>query len=99
MALYQLLKGCRDYGFRDHIQRAAVLVASNIFEGFDRQTQKEFIQFLYIARGSCAEVRTQLYIASQVGLILQQEAERLQEQTKRISAMLYNLIQYRKKFT
>ena len=99
VTLYQLLKDCRDYGFRDQIQRAAVSIASNIAEGFDRQTQKEFIQYLYIARGSCAEVRTQLYIASQVGLIHQQEAERLQTQTKKISAMLYNLIQYRKKFT
>ena len=96
VALYQQLRNCKDFGLRDQMQRAAVSIASNIAEGFDRQTQKEFIQYLYIARGSCAEVRTQLHIASQVGIIRQTEAQSLQSQTKRISAMLYNLIQYRK---
>ena len=75
------------------MQRAAVSIASNVAESFDRQTQKEFIQYLYIARGSCAEVRTQLHIAAQVDIINQTEAKSLQRQTRRISAMLYNLIQ------
>ncbi|MEM9676337.1 MAG: four helix bundle protein [Bacteroidota bacterium] len=54
VTLYKQLKDCRDFGMKDQMQQAAVSIASNIAEGFDRQTQKEFIQFLYIARGSCA---------------------------------------------
>ena len=92
VALCRQLEGCRGFGMKNQMQRAAVSVAPSVAEGFDRQTQKEFIQFLYVARGSCAEVRTQLHIASQVGLIRKQEAELLHEQTKKISAMLYNLI-------
>ncbi len=61
--VYALLKDCRDYSFRDQIQRSAVPVPSNIAEGFERQTDKEFVQFLFIAKGSCAELRTQLYLA------------------------------------
>jgi four helix bundle protein len=54
---------CRDFGLRDQIQRAAVSVMSNIAEGFERYSRAEFKQFLSVARGSVAEVRSQLHLA------------------------------------
>ena len=53
----------KDFSLKDQIRRAAVSVMSNIAEGFSRQTDKEFVQFLYIARGSISEIQSQLYVA------------------------------------
>ena len=95
--IYKLLKNCRDFSFRDQLQRAAISIPSNIAEGYDRQTNKEFIQFLYIARGSCAELRTQIYIALKLKMIDKKSADLTIDKTKKISAMLYKLIKVRKK--
>jgi four helix bundle protein len=59
----------RDYKFAGQIQSAALSVGSNIAEGFERGTKPEFIRFLMIAKGSCAEVRSQLYSALDVGYV------------------------------
>jgi len=94
--LYKTLRGCQDYGLRDQIQRSAVSIASNIAEGYDRGSNKEFIRYLYIAKGSCAELRTQIYLAYKVGLIDESSYNNTLESTQRISAMLHNLIKVRK---
>ena len=59
----------KDFGFKDQIQRAAVSVGSNIAEGFARNGNKEFAKFLWIAKGSSAEVQSQLYTAKDIGYI------------------------------
>lgn len=94
--LYKLLSGCRDFGFRDQLQRASVSIPSNIAEGYERNTNKEYIQFLYIAKGSCGELRTQLYLAEKLGYITSENANHLINKTRKISSMLYNLIKTRK---
>ena len=66
----------RDYGLRDQVRRAAVSVMPNLAEGFDRGGRAEFHQFLVIAKASCAEVRSQLYVALDVGYVSQSEFDR-----------------------
>lgn len=83
----------RDFSLKDQIQRASVSIISNIAEGFERGTKEELIHFLYIAKGSCAEVRTQLYIALDQNFINKSEFEEVYQQAKRISAMIYYLIE------
>lgn len=90
--LYKELSGCKDFGFRDQIQRSAVSVPSNIAEGFERHSNKEFIRYLRIAKSSCAELRTQLIIANEIKMVSNQN---MIEETKRVSAMIQNLISYR----
>jgi four helix bundle protein len=67
--IYEALKSCKDYGVRDQIQRSAVSIPSNIAGGLGRNSNREFIQFLYIAKGSSAELIRQLYISMEVGIL------------------------------
>src|SRR5215468_5829156 len=59
----------RDFGLKDQIRRAAVSIMSNVAEGFERNRPGEFHQFLSVAKGSCAEVRSQLYVAHDAGYL------------------------------
>ena len=81
----------RDYGLRDQIRRAAVSVMSNLAEGFDRAGRAEFHQFLVIAKGSCAEVRSQLYIALDAGYLPQDEFEQTIRQAEELSRIIGGL--------
>ena len=94
--IYIQFTDSHDFGFRDQIQRSAVSIPSNIAEGFERQTNKEFIHFLFIAKGSCGELRTQLYLATDLNLIETEKGSELCQLTKEVSAMLFGLIKTRK---
>jgi four helix bundle protein len=84
----------KDFGLRDQMQRAAVSVMSNIAEGFERGGNQEFMQFLYIAKGSCGEVRSQLYIALDQHYVEQKQFIAMLNSLRKVSGMLGSLIDY-----
>ncbi len=84
------------YGLASQMQRAAVSTMSNIAEGFERGTTKEFINFLYIAKGSNGEVRSQAYVALDLDYISQTECDDLIRRCDKLSRRIYNFIEYLK---
>lgn len=90
--IYKALKECKDYRLRDQMTDAAVSIASNIAEGCERQSVREFIHFLHIAKGSAAELRTRLYIAKEIGIVPSDVSKTFVVELKEISSMLQGLI-------
>lgn len=82
----------RDYSFRDQIQRAVISIMNNIAEGFERGGNKEFRYFLFIAKGSCAEYRSMLYIADELGYISKKEFDEMYNLSLEISRLISGLI-------
>lgn len=90
--LYKKFKNSRDFAFRDQMQRASVSIMNNIAEGFERKGDKEFKQFLFIAKGSCGEVRSMLYLALDFNYISRSEFDSLVNSSLEISRMLSGFI-------
>jgi len=90
--IYPLFASSRDYGFKDQIQRASVSIMNNIAEGFERKSNKEFKYFLYVAKGSCGEVRSMLIIAKELKKITINEYDALHSLSIEISKILFGLI-------
>ena len=89
--IYTLLKNCKEYSFKDQMFRAAVSIPSNIAEGSERKTVLDFQRFLSIAKGSAAELRTQVYISREIKILTAKDANCLIEELKTISKMLQSL--------
>jgi len=87
----------RDYGLSEQIRRAAVSVSSNIAEGFERSSRKEFIRSLYIAKGSVSEVRSQVFLSKELGYLDGDFSEKLLGQTRSLSRQIGALISFLKK--
>lgn len=90
--IYKLFASSKDFGFKDQLQRASVSIMNNIAEGFERKSNKEFKQFLYIAKGSCGEVRSMLIIAHELKKINTSDYKVLFSLSLEISKMLFGLI-------
>ena len=92
LAVYKLFKNNRDFSFRDQIQRAAVSVMNNIAEGFERRSDKELVNFFYIAKGSCGEVRSMLSLALELGYISGYEFNKTSDLSLEVSKIISGFI-------
>lgn len=90
-SIYKMMDKCKDYGFKDQIQRAAVSIMNNIAEGHESGTDAKFLQFLNIARGSCGEVRSMLYLCEDLGFCTVTDRESLQIQVRKITSGIVKL--------
>jgi four helix bundle protein len=92
--IYNLMTKTKDYGFKDQIQRASVSVMNNISEGSESGSDAIFIRYLKIAKGSCGEVRSMLYICEDLNICSLEESKVLIEKVIKISSGIYQLIKY-----
>jgi four helix bundle protein len=86
----------KDFALRDQLRKSAISIPSNIAEGFEREGNNQFIYFLIIAKGSCGELRTQLYLTEKIGYIDAKIHDLLKQKCLVISKQLSNFIKYLK---
>ena len=91
-AIYRMMATCKDWGFRDQIQRASVSIMNNIAEGSESGSDAKFINFLNIAKGSCSEVKSMLYLCEDFNFCSPEQRVQFQAQLKTISTGIVNLI-------
>lgn len=94
--IYASLLHCKDYGYKDQIQRAAVSIMTNIAEGFERGSNKEFVYFLTISRGSVAEVKSLAYVGLDVSFIDKQEFDLIFSRCVKLLSLINGFINYLK---
>ena len=90
--LYSIFKDNRDYSFKDQILRASISIMNNLAEGFERYTNKDLKNFLFISKGSCGEVRSMLYIALSLRYISSNEYKQANDLCLEVSKLIGGLI-------
>ena len=98
VSIYKELSDLKDRTFKDQITRSGLSIPSNIAEGFERGFQKQSVAFLGYAKGSCGELRTQVYIGMDIGYIDSEVGARWLSEAIEISSMLGSLMNARRKF-
>lgn len=98
LIIYSKFEISKDFGFRDQIRRSSISVMNNIAEGFERRSNNEFRQFLYIAKGSCEEVRSILHLSKELKNISEKSISRYFNLSEEISKILSGLIKALKTF-
>ena len=96
--VYRYLRNLRDLNYKGQITRSALSISSNIAEGFERVSDRDCIRFLFYAKGSCGELRSQIYIGIKIGYIDNNIGKKWIEEATNISYMLYSLIKTKKRF-
>jgi four helix bundle protein len=89
--VFKTFANCRNFTMQDQVQRSALSIPSNVAEGYERNSDKEFVRFLNIAKGSGGELRTQLYISRKLEFLTRIHFNRLVNESKEISKMLHGV--------
>jgi four helix bundle protein len=92
--IYRLFRNCKDYSFRGQIYRAVISISNNIAEGYEKGTNKDYTKFLFIAKGSCGEVRSMIYLAKDLKYISEKNFYIIYEQSVEVSKIIYGIIKY-----
>lgn len=92
--IYNYFKSIKDFSFKDQIQRASISIMSNIAEGFDRGSNKEFIKFLIIARASVSEVKSLSYAALDLGYIKEEVFSKIHQRCICLTNLINGFIRY-----
>jgi len=94
VSIYRHFSDLKDFGFRDQVTRSSLSIPSNIAEGIERKQVREKVNFLNYSKGSCAELRTQIYIGIEIGCIPKDTGKNWIKETEEISSMLNGLMMY-----
>lgn len=92
LLIYKIFRNCKDSSFKNQIERASISIGNNIAEGFERRTNKELRNFLFIAKGSSGEVRSMLLIALELGYLSKDDFEKTRDLTVEIAKLLSGFI-------
>ena len=90
--IYSMMDSYKDYGFKEQLQRASISIMNNIAEGFDSGSDKKFISYLNISRGSCSEVNSMLYLCEDLKICDKEQRISIQNKIKIISSGCIKLI-------
>ena len=94
--IYELMSNCKDYSFRDQLQRASISIMNNIAEGSESGSDKAYIRYLIVSRGSCSEVKSMLYLCEDMKFCTPEKRKELQSKLLIISGQIYKLIEFLK---
>jgi four helix bundle protein len=97
LLIYNDLKACREYAFKDQMMRAGISIMNNIAEGFHRNSDAEFRNFLNISKGSAGEVKSMLYLAEDIKLITSEAATDRRNKTQKLINSIGSFMTYLKK--
>jgi len=95
--IYSITTSWKDYGFKDQLQRAVISIMNNIAEGSDSGSDNLFIRYLQIAKGSCGEVKSMLYVCEDIEYLSPEQAIELRNRVYNISSAIQKLIEYLRK--
>ena len=93
-AIYEMMQTCKDYSFKDQLQRASISIMNNIAEGSECGSDKAYIRYLSISKGSCSEVKSMLYLCEDMNYCTQGKRIELQSKLLTISGQIYKLIEF-----
>lgn len=94
LCVYKKLFNIKDYGFKDQIQRASISIMNNVAEGFGRNKRNEFLYFLRVAKGSCLEVSSMVYIAKELSYLNEEDFVFLHSLCEEIYKMIFSFMRY-----